>query len=74
MAFVSFFSRECGRNGKIGLNRVVLKKCPLSTGTFVFSSYMYFRLLAVKGGLFFFFAGFVREPKAVLQKLSGSFL
>lgn len=70
--FCFSFSLECGRNGKIGLSHVVLKKCPLSTDTCVFSSYVYFRLLAVKGG---FFAGCVKgEPKAALQKLAGSFL
>lgn len=77
VAFVSFFLiLECGRNGNIGLHWCGTKEMATEhrcLGRLLFfCSYVYFRLSAVKGG---FFAGCVKgEPKAVLQKLAGSFL
>lgn len=75
MWLLFLFFLEYGRNGKICLNQRGTKEMPTEhrcLGRLVFSCYIYFRLLAVMGR---FFAGCVkREPKAVLQKLAGSFL
>lgn len=50
-----FFSLEYGRNSKIGLNQCGTKERPTEhqcLGELVFSFYIYFRFLAVKGGVF----------------------
>lgn len=53
--FGLFFSLEYGRNSKIALNQCGTKEKPTEhqrLGELVFSFYIYFRFLAVKGGVF----------------------
>lgn len=50
--WIVFFSLEYGRNSKIGLNQCSTKERPTKhqcLGGLVFSFYIYFRFLAVKG-------------------------